>query len=163
MTDHTLLVIDPTECIDCTLCELECPANAIFSDSEIPQDQAKFIELNKLYSKEWLWVSEAKNCAPNTDQWNGIKNKLYKISGYLSDDELTESLQDPNTADLIIQTYKLTKKQIEAALYNKIPSIRRAIITRLFSQPPIDFAHSNEQITRGLADSDPTVRLEVIK
>jgi ferredoxin len=107
-----MLVIDPTECIDCTLCEPECPANAIFSDSEIPQDQARFIELNKLYSKEWPWISETKNCAPNADQWNGIINKLDKISGYLSDDEFIESLRDPNEADLIIQTYKLTNKQI---------------------------------------------------
>ena len=30
------LVIDPDECIDCTLCEPECPVEAIFSEEEIP-------------------------------------------------------------------------------------------------------------------------------
>ena len=41
------LVIDPDECIDCSLCEPECPAHAIFSEDEVPENQRKFIELNK--------------------------------------------------------------------------------------------------------------------
>ena len=36
------LVIDPDECIDCTLCEPECPVEAIFSEDEVPEDQ-KFL------------------------------------------------------------------------------------------------------------------------
>ena len=34
-----MLVIDPEECIDCALCEPECPIEAIFSDTEIPDGQ----------------------------------------------------------------------------------------------------------------------------
>lgn len=40
------LVIDPDECIDCGLCEPECPTGAIFADTEIPEDQIPFLELN---------------------------------------------------------------------------------------------------------------------
>ena len=40
------LVIDPDECIDCTLCEPECPVEAIYSEDELPEDQEKFLELN---------------------------------------------------------------------------------------------------------------------
>ncbi len=36
------LVIDPDECIDCTLCEPECPAEAIFSEEELPDGQQHF-------------------------------------------------------------------------------------------------------------------------
>ena len=40
------LVIHPDECIDCALCEPECPVDAIFSEDELPDDQQQFIELN---------------------------------------------------------------------------------------------------------------------
>jgi len=31
-----MLVIDPDECIDCTLCVPECPANAIYAEDDVP-------------------------------------------------------------------------------------------------------------------------------
>ena len=40
------LVIHPDECIDCALCEPECPAEAIFSEDELPDGQEPFIEIN---------------------------------------------------------------------------------------------------------------------
>src|SRR5690625_5662403 len=40
------LVIHPDECIDCALCEPECPVDAIFSEDELPEDQAIYRELN---------------------------------------------------------------------------------------------------------------------
>ena len=42
-----MLVIHPDECIDCALCEPECPVNAIFSEDELPADQLEFLEMNK--------------------------------------------------------------------------------------------------------------------
>ena len=40
------LVIHPEECIDCGLCEPECPIEAIKADDELPSDQIEFIEIN---------------------------------------------------------------------------------------------------------------------
>ena len=40
------LVIDPDECIDCTLCEPECPVEAIFHEDNLAEDQLPFVELN---------------------------------------------------------------------------------------------------------------------
>ena len=48
-----MLVIDPEECIDCTLCEPECPVEAIYSEDEIPEGQEKFLELNAELSESW--------------------------------------------------------------------------------------------------------------
>jgi ferredoxin len=45
------LVIDPDECIDCTLCVAECPAEAIFAEDDLPADQAHFTALNAELSK----------------------------------------------------------------------------------------------------------------
>ena len=38
--------IDPDECIDCGLCESECPVNAIFLDIDVPKQWERYITLN---------------------------------------------------------------------------------------------------------------------
>jgi NAD-dependent dihydropyrimidine dehydrogenase PreA subunit len=43
---YDMLYINPDECIDCGLCEPECPVTAIFADSDVPKDQEKFIQIN---------------------------------------------------------------------------------------------------------------------
>ena len=40
------LVINPDECIDCTLCEPECPINAIYPEDDVPAGQEGFVALN---------------------------------------------------------------------------------------------------------------------
>ena len=47
------LVIDPEECIDCTLCEPECPAEAIFAEDDLPEGQEQFLELNAELAAGW--------------------------------------------------------------------------------------------------------------
>ena len=51
------LAIDPEECIDCTLCVAECPAEAIFAEDDVPEDQLDFIEINAKLSKVWPSIS----------------------------------------------------------------------------------------------------------
>jgi ferredoxin len=70
------LVIDPDECIDCTLCEPECPANAIFAEDELPEGQEHFIELNAELAKEWPLITEVQSPLPDADDWNGKEGKL---------------------------------------------------------------------------------------
>ncbi|MBD3671534.1 MAG: ferredoxin family protein [Gammaproteobacteria bacterium] len=70
------LVIDPEECIDCTLCEPECPAEAIFAEDDVPDDQQHFIELNAELSTQWPVISEQKDAPDDADEWNGKPNKL---------------------------------------------------------------------------------------
>src|SRR5512135_1160884 len=47
------LVIDPDECIDCTLCVAECPAEAIYAEDDVPENQRHFIALNAELAKAW--------------------------------------------------------------------------------------------------------------
>ena len=42
------LVIDPDECIDCAACVTECPVEAIFADTDVPEDMESWIERNEL-------------------------------------------------------------------------------------------------------------------
>ena len=47
--DQNQLFIDPVECIDCGVCEPECPVEAIFIDEDVPEEWEHFIELNADY------------------------------------------------------------------------------------------------------------------
>ena len=46
------LVIDPDECIDCAACVTECPVEAIFADTDVPEDQESWIERNEAESPD---------------------------------------------------------------------------------------------------------------
>ena len=43
---ENMLVINPEECIDCGACEPECPVEAIFEESEVPEEWNKYIKIN---------------------------------------------------------------------------------------------------------------------
>ncbi len=70
------LVIDPEECIDCTLCEPECPAGAILSEDDLTEDQMKFIDLNAELSQIWPVITQMKPHAEDAEEWDGKPNKL---------------------------------------------------------------------------------------
>jgi len=69
------LVIDPDECIDCTLCVAECPVEAIFAEDDVPPDQAEFTALNAELSKIWKPIIERKPAPPDADEWKEVKVK----------------------------------------------------------------------------------------
>jgi ferredoxin len=70
------LVIDPDECIDCTLCEPECPAEAIFSEDELPAGQENFTALNAELAKQWPVISEMGTPPADAKEWDGKPDKL---------------------------------------------------------------------------------------
>ena len=49
---HGMLVIHPDQCINCGACETECPVEAIYEDSSIPDEYQEFIELNEKITLE---------------------------------------------------------------------------------------------------------------
>jgi len=70
-----MLVIDPEECIDCTLCEPECPVEAIFADDELPEGQEEFLQLNAELSEEWPVITEIGDVPPDAAEWKDVPNK----------------------------------------------------------------------------------------
>jgi ferredoxin len=69
------LVIDPDECIDCTLCVAECPVEAIFAEDDVPDDQKPFTSLNAELAKLWKPIIERKPAPPDADEWKSVKDK----------------------------------------------------------------------------------------
>ena len=73
------LVISPDDCIDCALCVSECPAEAIFADAQVPEDQREFIALNRELAELWMPITEKIAAPPDADDWAGVKNKLQEL------------------------------------------------------------------------------------
>jgi ferredoxin len=70
------LVIDPNECIDCTLCVAECPVEAIYAEDDVPADQTAFIALNAELAQTWPVIVHKKAPLPDHAQWASTKGKL---------------------------------------------------------------------------------------
>ena len=73
------MVIHPDECIDCALCEPECPVDAIFSEDELPEGQEVFIELNAELAEEWPNITEMKPAPADSEEWDGVEGKLQHL------------------------------------------------------------------------------------
>ncbi|WP_298623393.1 ferredoxin FdxA [uncultured Legionella sp.] len=70
------LVIHPDECIDCALCEPECPVNAIVSEDDLTAEQQQFKELNAELSQTWPNITAKKDAPDDAKDWEGVKDKL---------------------------------------------------------------------------------------
>ena len=71
-----MLVIKPDECIDCGVCEPECPIDAIVPDTE--NESEKWLELNEKYSKIWPNITEKKDPPEDSEKFENEKNKFEK-------------------------------------------------------------------------------------
>lgn len=67
------LAINPDECIDCGVCEPECPINAILPDSH--PDADRWVEVNRKYSTQWPNITRKKDPMPEAEKHKGRKDK----------------------------------------------------------------------------------------
>lgn len=71
-----MLVIDPDECIDCALCEPECPVNAILAEDDLNDDDKKYLDLNAKLAKKWPEITEQKAAPIDAKEWEDVEDKL---------------------------------------------------------------------------------------
>lgn len=71
---ENMLVIDPDECIDCGVCEPECPADAIRPDTEPAMED--WVELNRKYTALWPVLKTRKDPLPEAKELDGVTGKL---------------------------------------------------------------------------------------
>ena len=73
---ENMLVINPDECIDCGVCEPECPAEAIIPDSD---DQAeKWAPMNEEYSSKWPNIVRKGNPPADAQEYQDQNDKFKK-------------------------------------------------------------------------------------
>lgn len=70
------LIINPAECIDCTLCVPECPVEAIFSEQELPEHYHQYLQINRELADVWPVISEVKAPLADADVWAERDDKL---------------------------------------------------------------------------------------
>jgi ferredoxin len=73
---ENMLVIHPDECIDCGVCEPECPADAIKPDTEPSLE--KWLEVNAEYAKSWPNITQKKDAPDDAKEFDGVEGKFDK-------------------------------------------------------------------------------------
>jgi ferredoxin len=71
-----MLAIHPDECIDCGVCEPECPVDAIKPDTQKGMD--KWLALNREYSEKWPNITSKKPGLPDADAFRDEIDKFDK-------------------------------------------------------------------------------------
>ena len=64
---ENFLVIHPEECIDCGVCQPECPVEAIYAEDDVPKGQQEFTALNARLAKKWPAIVERKDPLPGAE------------------------------------------------------------------------------------------------
>ena len=75
---ENMLVIHPDECIDCGVCEPECPVEAIVPDTE--PNLEKLLELNTKYAEVWPSITRKGNVPADEAEWRGKSEKMAHFS-----------------------------------------------------------------------------------
>ncbi|MGB8275521.1 MAG: ferredoxin FdxA [Alphaproteobacteria bacterium] len=72
-----MLVIHPDECIDCGVCEPECPVEAIIPDSD--PNAAAWVDMNRKYSEAWPNITRKGEAPSDADEWKSVAGKFEKF------------------------------------------------------------------------------------
>lgn len=80
---ENFLVINPDECIDCGVCEPECPVDAIVPDNALEGEDFDFwYKFNADMSEEWpnITLSRPEDVPPDAEEWAKVKDKRHLLS-----------------------------------------------------------------------------------
>ena len=87
------LVINPDECIDCALCEPECPLEAIFAEDDLPEKLQEYVRLNAELAEEWPNINTCKDAPADADDWREVEHKRQHLKLSWADVE-AEKIRD---------------------------------------------------------------------
>lgn len=70
------LAIDPERCVDCGLCEVECPVAAIVAEGDLAHEQLHWLALNEELARCWPPITQRKPALPDAADWAARPDKL---------------------------------------------------------------------------------------
>lgn len=68
-----MLVINPDECIDCGVCEPECPEEAIF---QTDNKEDKWYKHNEYFANEWPNITDEKDPLEDYEKYSNMPDKI---------------------------------------------------------------------------------------
>jgi ferredoxin len=74
---ENMLVIHPDECIDCGVCEPECPVEAITPDTTPGAE--RWVEMNRQYAEAWPNITRKGPPPADADSFKGVEGKFDKF------------------------------------------------------------------------------------
>ena len=77
---ENFLVINPDECIDCGACVPECPTEAIFEETEVPEKWADYVALNAKLAGQWPDITDKKKPLAEADKFKDVEQKRHLLS-----------------------------------------------------------------------------------
>ena len=80
---ENMLVIKPDECIDCGVCEPECPVDAIKADTdpELAKSELDYwLHINTEYAKTWPNITKKKEAPADAKKYEEIQDKKHLLS-----------------------------------------------------------------------------------
>ena len=83
---ENMLAIHPDECIDCGVCEPECPVEAIIPDTDPETDV--WVERNRVWSEKWPNITRKGEPPADADTY---KDETGKFEKYFSENPGTGS------------------------------------------------------------------------
>lgn len=69
------MVIDPEECIDCSLCVPECPVEAIYAEEDLPEKYGDYLTLNAELAASWPVIKSKQEPLPDAEDWATREDK----------------------------------------------------------------------------------------
>ncbi len=72
---ENMLVIHPDECIDCGVCVPECPAEAIFADTD-PEATQHWLDVNAKHAETWPNIIAKKDPMLDYEAMDGVEKKF---------------------------------------------------------------------------------------
>lgn len=85
-----MLVIDPEECIDCSLCVPECPIDAIHAQDELPPEQVHMLSVNEKYARLWPSITSKHSALLDAPDWEHKPGKYPEHFSPLPEKQINE-------------------------------------------------------------------------
>ena len=77
---ENFLTINPDECIDCGACVPECPVEAIYEESEVPDKWSEYVELNARLASSWPTITARKDPMDTAEEYREKEDKREELS-----------------------------------------------------------------------------------